>query len=68
VGEHFSPFTYLGILRNNVTSGTLGVNTSRLNNTNLAFGVGAFMRIGPQWALRFDYGLDMLGAGIMLKF
>ena len=34
----------------------------------IAGGLGWFFRFGPKWFIRVDLGIDVLGAGIVLRF
>lgn len=71
--DTFTLFVYGGMMRNNILS---TVNAEEMNADTLASlsnplpsgGVGTIFRIGPNWDLRITAGIDMLGAGLMLRF
>ncbi len=72
LGESLGAFAYAGLVKNTVTSAISSEDTvpsiALLDNFAPALGIGLNFRVGPNWDARFDLGLDMIGAGIMLKF
>lgn len=70
----FSPnfcfFMYGGILYNFVLAGTDSTDTGLTNLASIfpAVGGGFAYRLGPQWFIRADIGLDKMSGGIMLRF
>lgn len=70
VGQDFSPFFYIGFVKNFVLAAFQATDEDikRLSSTLFALGTGLTFRVGPSWHFRFDLGLDMIGAGIMLRF
>lgn len=67
---NFSPFFYGGLLFNYATPGAGGTDASANAATGIgiAGGVGLMIQFAPQWEFRFDLGMDILGAGLMLRF
>jgi hypothetical protein len=68
--EGFGLFSYLGILKNFVLSGTNPTDNgiTMLTSIQPAAGLGMLLRFGPRWFFRIDAGYDLLGAGLMLRF
>lgn len=64
----FTAFGYAGLLVNTVLSSENALDPTVLANTRAALGVGGMLNFGPAWALRVDYGIDMLAIGVVLKF
>lgn len=69
-GESFGLFTYGGVAMNRIIASTNSRDegTAALNSVLPAFGLGMLFQIGPQWEMRLDLGLDMIGAGLVLRF
>jgi hypothetical protein len=69
-GETFGMFAYGGAVLNQVVASTNEQEAamSALNSALPAFGLGMLFQIGPQWEIRTDFGLDMIGAGLVLRF
>ncbi|HTL12998.1 MAG TPA: hypothetical protein VL588_10945 [Bdellovibrionota bacterium] len=63
-------FFYFGINMNLVIENTGGTQNelTSLATTLPAGGGGITFRIGPKWHIRADIGIDMIGAGLMLRF
>lgn len=70
LSENLSFFGYVGLIKNNVSQGDgeVSTNTIVLATTKAALGVGAMLKIGPNWAARLDFGTDMFAVGAVLKF
>ncbi len=68
--EGLGAFVYAGFVKNFVQSAFDGSEeaVSNLSSILPSIGVGSFFRIGPHWYLRTDVGLDMIGAGLVLRF
>ncbi len=74
--ETFWIFLSGGFLKNVVISSTQGTaSAAEFTNAQAAlgsfipiFGTGVIIKIGPQWHLRVDLGLDMVGGGLILRF
>jgi hypothetical protein len=80
LNDTFSVFGYLGLMKNLVSTGSTESNLTKderpvfnegiryLKQTKTALGAGAMMKIGPSWAVRLEYGLDLFAIGAVLKF
>ncbi len=70
IGQYITLYGYGGAMINTVTSSTNVVETStrKLSKVLPAGGVGGLLQFGPAWAIRADYGVDLFGIGVMLKF
>ena len=68
--ENFGFFFYGGLLKSVVLSSINPDNNlvASFESFQPAGGAGMIFRIGPNWEARFDLGIDMIGAGIMLRF
>ncbi len=65
----FGIFFYGGITQNFVKASVGDLDTyNALSSTLISAGGGIIFQIGPGWFARFDAGLDMFLAGLMLKF
>lgn len=70
-GETFGMFFYGGLVKNSVTSTSSTSSEQTLNKLAApipAAGGGMLFRVGPNWDIRFDAGLDIIGMGLMLRF
>lgn len=71
LNESFGFFLYGG-LNQNLVLATAGEATDEgkqiLASLLPAAGLGFIFRIGPNWDTRIDFGLDAIGAGLMLRF
>jgi hypothetical protein len=68
--EDFGLFFYGGLMKNFITSSE-NANEDRVLNLSRSTtigGVGALLRVGPQWYTRVDAGLDMISANLMIRF
>lgn len=70
IGESFGIFAYFGAVKNFVLSNFQGSDDAiaRLSGVLPAWGGGLLFRIGPNWNLRVDAGIDMIGGGLVLRF
>ncbi len=71
--EDLSVFGYAGLQKAFVlVAVTTGANDAlaqqQLGLLLPALGVGAQLRVGPQWYARLDVGIDQVGASLMLRF
>jgi len=68
--ENLTFFLYAGINKGLVTSAALGstAGNALLSSVLPALGGGLLFRVGPSWDFRADAGLDLLSAGMMLRF
>lgn len=71
--EDFAVFVYGGLIKPWVVgkSGTepsVSAAASVLGSIQVALGVGATLRVGPQWYLRTDLGVDQVSLGLDLRF
>ncbi|MBI2606588.1 MAG: hypothetical protein HYW49_10980 [Deltaproteobacteria bacterium] len=69
-GPYFSLYAYGGAMLNIVAPSTKfdEADAAALAKTQPALGLGTMLAFGPGWALRIEYGLDLFGVGIVLKF
>jgi hypothetical protein len=70
LGEIWTGYLYGGVIYPYVAS-QIGATTRMLATVQAmspAFGVGAFLRTGPNWYLRLNLGIDAMTAGVMLRF
>lgn len=71
--ENLGAFGYAGLVKPWVLSysgdePSASVAAEVLGSIQLAFGVGIFYQVGPQWFIRLDLGIEQVGAGLSLKF
>ena len=70
VSENFGVFFYSGLMDNFVAQ-ALNSNQDalkRLSDSYIAVGGGFIFRLGPNWEARTDFGTDVFGLGLMLRF
>jgi len=69
-GESFSLFFYGGLVQNNVFAAAGADSKIGMSLASIlpAGGTGLLFRVGPNWDLRFDFGIDFIGTGIVLGF
>jgi hypothetical protein len=70
VSESLGAFAYAGMGVNFIASSTNSDKASleALGAAFPAFGVGLIYHVGPSWDARFDFGFDVIAAGLMLRF
>lgn len=70
VGETFAGFIYGGLLKNfSIAAPGSNVDTQNILSQFMpAGGIGGLFRLGPSWDIRFDLGIDFIGAGLVLGF
>jgi len=70
LGENFTLFGYGGYMKNRVIqNGTEDLESAAILSSGMpAIGGGIMFRAGPHWHIRIDAGLDMIGAGLVLRF
>ena len=69
-GETLGLFVYAGVTKNFVAQ----ANNALLeaidfqSGFGISAGAGLLYVMGPKWNLRFDFGLDMIGTGLVIRF
>ena len=70
--EDLSVFAYTGLTKalvlSAVSTGDEALARQQIGLIMPALGVGAQFRVGPQWYLRLDIGIEQAGASLMLRY
>jgi hypothetical protein len=70
LSDNFGIFFYGGAMINRVAAATNATDAGLESLTSIlpAGGGGLIFQLGPNWDVRVDAGIDMLSAGLMLRF
>jgi hypothetical protein len=69
-GDTVGLFAYAGFSKAFVLQANNGIDTALEFQSALGLnaGLGFLYVMGPKWNLRFDYGIDTIGAGLVIRF